>query len=158
LRQPLCRRDGQGRPQVEGMHKRAWGFMTLLEDFGVACLDLALPFWVDGAIAQRHTVVRRALEDGEMGHVFGNFRDELDGAAPGADAPPPVARALQPVLWPSAGVTPGALEALHPRKVRHIMRRHPPNRRDHKWRPCPVAFRRVDLPAMLALVVDRRGD
>src|SRR5262249_44497964 len=158
LLQTLVRRDGQGRPRVEGVHKRAWGFTTLLEDFGVACLDLALPFGVNRSIAQWHTVVRRALEDGGWGHVLGNSRDELDGAGPGADAPPPLASDLQAILWPSAGVTPGALEALHPRKVRHKMRRQPPNRRDHKWRLRPVAFRRVDLPAMLALVVDRRGD
>ena len=38
------------------------------------------------------------------------------------------------------------------------MRGQHPNRRDHKWRPRPVALLRVDLPAMRALVVDRRGD
>src|SRR5262245_52902191 len=158
LRQPLFRRDCQGRPRVECVHKRAWGFAALLEDFRVAGLDLTLPFGVDGPIAQRHTVVRRALEDGEMGHFFGNFRNELDGGGPGADDPHPLAGDLQAFLRPSAGVTPGALEALQPRKVRHIMRGQHPHRRDHKLRPRPVALRRLDLPAMRALVVDRRGD
>src|SRR5712691_212702 len=58
LRQPLVRRDGQGRPRVECVQKRAWGCATLLEDVRVARLDLALRLGVDGPIAQRHTVVR----------------------------------------------------------------------------------------------------
>src|SRR3989454_3666642 len=140
------------------MQKRAGGFATLLEDVRVARLDLALPCGVDRPIAQRHTVIGCALEDGQMGHVFRNFRDELDGAGPGADDPHPLAGDLQAVLRPAAGVTPGALEALQPRKVRHIMRGQHPHRRDHKWRPRPVTILRVDLPAMRALVVDRRGD
>src|SRR5262245_46797752 len=99
------------------MQKGAWGFATLLEDCGVVGLDLTLPFGVDHRIPQRYTVIRRALEDGEMGHVLRNFRDELDGAGPGADDPHPLAGHIQAVLRPSAGVTPGALEALQPHKV-----------------------------------------
>src|SRR4030095_17259869 len=60
LRPPLVRRDGQSRPRVEGVQTRAWGFTTLLENVGVAGLDLALPCGVNGAITQWHTVVRRA--------------------------------------------------------------------------------------------------
>src|SRR5713226_428309 len=98
LRPPLVRRDGQSRPRVEGVQKRAWGFTTLLENGGVVGLDLTLPCGVNGAIAQRHTVVRRALEDGEMGDFLGDFRDELDGGGPGADDPHPLAGQVQALL------------------------------------------------------------
>ena len=69
------------------VYKRGWSFAALLKDFRVACLDLALPFRVDGAIPKRRTVVCCALENGQVGDFLGNFRDELDGGSAGADDP-----------------------------------------------------------------------
>ena len=46
------------------------GFVALFEDFGVACLDLALGLWIDRRIAQWRAVIRRALEDRKMADVL----------------------------------------------------------------------------------------
>ena len=66
------------------MEKTAEGPPALREDLGIARLDPALGLVVDGAVAQRSAVVRRALEDREVACRFGNLLDDLDagGARP----------------------------------------------------------------------------
>ena len=55
-------------------------------------------------------------------------------------------------------MTPAALEAINPLKVGNITCGQITDRRDQKLPASPPAILRLDLPAVLALVVDRRGD
>ena len=148
LLQPLFRGDVQGRPRVEFVHKRAGGFATLLEDFRVAGLDLALGFGVDGPIAERRTVIRRALEDRQMADFLGDLRDELDSGGAGADDRHPLAGQVHALLRPSAGVKRVALEAVDALRSPGCNTPTDTNRRDQKLRPRPLAILQVDLPAI----------
>src|SRR5712692_4599617 len=112
------------------MHKRACGFVTLLEDVRVARLDLALRFGIDGRIAERRTVIGRALEHRQMADVLGDLRDELDTGGPGADDAHPLTGQVHALRRPSTGVTPVAGEAVEALKVGYVVRRHDADCRD----------------------------
>src|SRR5205823_4012075 len=131
--------------------------MTLLENVRVARLDLALRFGIDGGIAERRTVIGRALEHRQMADVLGDLCDELDPGGPGADDTHPLAGQVQALRRPATGVTPGTLEAVEALEVGYVVRRQTANCRDHELGPRPVAIRQVDLPAIRALVKDDRG-
>src|SRR5205823_13413259 len=121
--------------------------MTLLENVRIARLDLTLGFGIDGGIAERRTVIGRALEHRQMADVLGDRRDELDPGGPGADDADPLTGQVQALRRPAPGVTPDALEAVEPLEVRDVVRRQTPHRRDDEWGLRSVAIRQVDLPA-----------
>src|SRR5208283_1281967 len=74
--EPLFARDIERIAHVEGVIEAERRFANPLMDFLRVLLELALRLGADGAIAQRRTVIRRALEDRELADVLGDLRDQ----------------------------------------------------------------------------------
>src|SRR6266849_3009234 len=139
-REPLFPRDLEGVARVEVVGKAGGGLR------------------IDQPISQRRTVIRRALEDREMTDFFGDYRDELDGGGARTDYRDALAGEVRLFLRPFAGVIRDALEALNPFKRRRIIGGQDADRRHEKLCARPMAVVDLDFPAMLLLVIDRRGD
>src|SRR6266851_3182212 len=157
-REPLFPRDLEGVARVEVVGKAGRGFANSLVNFRVGRLEPALGLRVDRPIPQRRAVIRRALEDREMADFFGDYRDELDGGGARTDDRDALAAEVRLFLRPFAGVIRDALEALNPLKRRRIIGGQDADRRDEKLCARPLSVVDLDFPAMLLLVVDRRGD
>src|SRR5208283_463406 len=83
--EPLFARDIERIAHVEGVIEAERRFANPLMDFLRVLLELALRLGADGAIAQRRTVIRRALEDRELADVLGDLRDQLNRRRTGPD-------------------------------------------------------------------------
>src|SRR4030095_5655548 len=123
----------------------------------VVVLDLTLRLGVDGAIAERRTVIGRALEHRQMADLLGDLGNELDPGGAGTDDAHPLASKVQALRWPPASVTPDTLKAVEALEVRDVVARQTPNRRDQELGPCPVTICQVHLPAVRALIPNDRG-
>src|SRR5690348_9647815 len=157
-REPLFPRDLEGVARVEVVGKAGGGFANSLVNFRVGGLEPALRLRVDQPIPQRRTVIRRALENREMGDLLRDYRYELDGGGARPDYSDALAGEVRLFLRPFAGVIRDALEALNPFKRGRVISGQDADRRDEKLCARTLAIVDLDFPAMRLFVVDRRGD
>ena len=122
LGQAFFRGDVEGRPGVELVDKGSGRFQALVEDFRVARLYLLLLLRADRPVTQGRTVVGGALEDGQVGDLFGDGRNKLDGGGARSHHAYALAGQVDAFLRPVAGVTPLALEAVDTLEVGQVPR------------------------------------
>ena len=137
--------------EAEGDHRVA----HLLPDRVEVLLGLGDLGRIDRAVAGRHAVLRRALEDCQMAGLLGGGDDELSSGGTGTDHADPLAGDVQ-VAWPGVGVHEGAREAVAPGNVGHVGLREEPERRHQVAAGECLAGARAHLPE-LALLVEHRA-
>ena len=89
--------------------KNGWPFGVGLgraPDFGGIVADPVLELVGQRNVASWHTVVRGALEDGQVGGGFRDHRDGLDAGGAGADNSDALAAEIDAVMRPLPGVIP----------------------------------------------------
>ena len=104
------------------------------------------------------SIVRPALEDGEMAGGLRDFLDHLNAGRPGPDDGHPLAREGHGMVRPPARVVGFAGKRLHARDVGHGRRRERADRCDQELRACPTAILENDLPGIPGFVVRCAGD
>ena len=108
--------------------------LRYLSNLGGILLDVALERRRERAIAGRHAVVRRTLENGQMRGSFGDHRRRLDAGRAGADQPNALAAEIDAFVRPLPGVDPASLEGVEAGNVRDIGRRQAADRGDQELR------------------------
>src|ERR1700739_4211411 len=104
----------EGVPIPGGVHN--------VPDLSRVFLDVPLEFRCQRGVACWYAVVRRALENGEMGGRLGDHWCCLNTSGAGADLANPFAGEVHPLVRPLHGVVPASLEALEPGDAWHIRR------------------------------------
>src|SRR5207253_554097 len=122
------------RLERDGVREAGVGLPAPASDLGVVALDLVHLLGCEGVVPGGDAVVGRALEHEQLAGLLGDDRRGLDAGGARADQPDALARDIDALLRPRAGVVPFPLERVEAGDLWHVGRREAAHGADEEAR------------------------